>query len=207
MNHSFSHQKPFSPSCEENKAVILAAITPYLETKATVLEVASGTGQHAIYFAEHLPHLSWQTSDLLESHEGIKQWLGEANLSNTLEPIELNVSESAWPDKTYDALFSANSVHIMSQQNVEDFFANIGKVLNDNAVVLIYGPFNYNGAFTSESNANFDVWLKSRNPLSGIKDFEWCNERAEQARLTLIDDIEMPANNRILVWKKCVDRL
>jgi len=207
MNHSFSHHKPFSPSCEENKAVILAAIMPYLEPKATVLEVASGTGQHAIYFAEHLPHLSWQTSDLLESHEGIKQWLGDANLSNTLEPLELNVSESAWPDKTYDALFSANSVHIMSQQNVEDFFANIGKVLNDNAVVLIYGPFNYNGAFTSESNANFDVWLKSRNPLSGIKDFEWCNERAEQARLTLIDDIEMPANNRILVWQKCVDRL
>jgi len=202
MNNLHSQPKPFSQSCEENKAVILEAITPYLQSKTSVLEVASGTGQHAVYFAENLPHLTWQTSDLLESHAGIKQWLSEANLSNTLEPFELNVSESAWPDATYDALFSANSFHIMGEQNVEDFFANVSKVLNDNAVVMIYGPFNYNGSFTSQSNANFDVWLKNRNPLSGIKDFEWCNELAEQAGLKLINDIEMPVNNRILVWQK-----
>ena len=195
-------QKPFSQSSEENKAVILAAITPFLQCKNTVLEVASGTGQHAIYFAEHLPQLTWQTSDLLESHHGIKQWLSEANLVNALEPLKLNVSEPEWPENTYDAVFSANSLHIMSEQNVVDFFANVSRVLNNKAVVLIYGPFNYNGKFTSESNASFDVWLKNRNPLSGIKDFEWCHQRAEKAGLRLVDDIEMPANNRTLVWQK-----
>lgn len=202
MNNINLQHKPFSQSCEDNKVVILETIADYLQSIDSVLEVASGTGQHAVYFAENLPHLTWQTSDLLDSHVGIRQWLHEAGLPNTLEPFELNVSESPWPSKRYGALFSANSFHIMGKQNVIDFFANVSAVLNDNALVLIYGPFNYNGEFTSDSNANFDVWLKNRNPLSGIKDFEWCNQLAEQAGLNLVDDIEMPVNNRVLVWKK-----
>lgn len=202
MTNLFNSPKPFSPSAEENKVVIFETITPFLQSRASVLEVASGTGQHAVYFAKQLPHLIWQTSDLLESHNGIKQWLDAAHLPNTRAPLALDVSQSSWPKATYDALFSANSFHIMSQQNVVDFFAHTSKVLNDNAVVMIYGPFNYRGAFTSESNAKFDVWLKSRNPLSGIKNFENCNRLATQAGFTLIDDIAMPANNRIIIWQK-----
>lgn len=194
--------KPFSQSCEENKQVIFQAIQGFLEARKTVLEIASGTGQHAVFFAEQMPHLSWQTSDLIESHAGIKRWIADSKLDNILPPLYLNVSEDCWPSATYDAVFSANSFHIMGKENVEDFFAHISQVLNPNAVVMIYGPFNYHGRFTSESNARFDEWLKQRNPQSGIKDFEWCNQLAEQAGLFLLDDIEMPQNNRILVWKK-----
>lgn len=196
-----THSKPFSQSCEENKQVILDAIHPLLSDCSSVLEIASGTGQHAIHFAQNLPHLSWQTSDVVECHPGIQQWLAETNLKNVSAPIGLNVSEDPWPSAQYDAVFSANSFHIMSHQNVEDFFANLHQVLNPNAIVAIYGPFNYQGKFTSESNARFNHWLQQRDPNSGIKDFEWCNQLAQQAGLNLLDDIEMPQNNRILVWQ------
>ncbi len=193
--------KPFSQSSEENKQVILQKIQPLLSSKQTVLEIASGTGQHAVYFAQQMPHLIWQTSDLKESHSGIQLWLNEAGLENVLKPLNLDVSESNWPARSYDAIYSANSFHIMSEQNVTDFFARISTVLNQDAIVMIYGPFNYAGQFTSESNANFNAWLKQRDPLSGIKEFEWCNELAEKAGLKLIEDLEMPVNNRILVWQ------
>lgn len=194
--------KPYSQSSEENKEVIYQVIKPIFNQKKHVLEVASGTGQHAVYFAEKMPYLTWQTSDLIESHSGIKQWMKSVNLPNILPPLELNVSEKQWPNTLYDGVFSANSFHIMSKQNVTDFFKNVSTILNKKAVVIIYGPFNYNGEFTSESNANFDIWLKNRSPQSGIKDFEWCNLLAQEAQLSLIEDIEMPMNNRILVWQK-----
>jgi cyclopropane fatty-acyl-phospholipid synthase-like methyltransferase len=193
--------KPFAPSSEENKHVILEAISPFLMPRSTVLEIGSGTGQHAVHFAAEMPHLTWQTSDLMESHNGIQQWIADAELANVLPPLCLNVSEDAWPSESYDAVFTANSFHIMAHKNVEDFFANIASVLNENGIIMIYGPFNYNGQYTSESNARFDVWLKQRNPDSCIKDFEWCNGLAENAGLSLLDDIKMPQNNRILVWQ------
>lgn len=194
--------KPFSSSSEENKSVILQTIQPLLSAKKTVLEIASGTGQHAVHFADNLPHLQWQTSDLVESHLGIQQWLAEAKLENVLPPIALNVSTDSWPQQTYDAVFSANSFHIMNRQNVEDFFKHISSILNPAGLVIIYGPFNYNGTFTSDSNQRFDLWLKGNNPQSGIKDFEWCHQLALNAGLHLIDDFEMPQNNRILCWQK-----
>jgi len=196
------NNKPYSQSSEENKEVIFNVINPLLSQSKRVLEIASGTGQHAVYFAEKMPFLSWQTSDLIESHSGIKQWINSVNLPNILPPLELNVSETQWPNTYYDGIFSANSFHIMSKQNVTDFFKNVSAILNEKAIVIIYGPFNYNGAHTSESNANFDIWLKNRNSQSGIKDFEWCDCLAQEAQLSLIEDIEMPMNNRILVWQK-----
>ena len=194
--------KPFSPSSEENKHVILEKIQQWLIDSKTVLEIASGTGQHAVHFAENMPSLTWQTSDLLESHSGIDLWIKESGLTNILPPLNLNVSEDNWPVVTYDAVYSANSFHIMSKQNVTDFFIHISSVLNPTGLVIIYGPFNYNGQFTSQSNANFDIWLKQRNKNSGIKDFEFCHELALNAGLKLAEDIEMPQNNRILIWIK-----
>lgn len=199
---TYLHQKPFSGSSEENKQVILEAIQPWLANKKSVLEIASGTGQHAIHFATALPHLTWQTSELADNIAGILQWLDEAQLANIQAPLELDVSCHAWSNQTYDAVFSANSFHIMGETHVQDFFKNLPKVLNPKAVVIIYGPFNINERFTSESNAQFDCWLKDRNPDSGIKDKEWCNQLAQTAGLRLMDDIEMPQNNRILVWQK-----
>lgn len=202
LNSTEIQSKPFSQSCEENKEVIFNSIAPFLQDKLSVLEIASGTGQHAIYFAEQMNHLSWQTSDLIESHPGICQWLEEAKIENIVAPFEFNVSEvEHWPERQYDAVFTANSFHIMATQNVVDFFCHLPKILKPKSIVLVYGPFNYNGQFTSESNAHFNDWLKQRNPQSGIKDFEWCNQLAEKAGLTLINDIAMPQNNRILVWQ------
>jgi len=195
-------QKPFSSSSEENKDVILQTIQPLLLNKNSVLEIASGTGQHAVYFAQHLPNLQWQTSDLRESHTGIQQWLADAQLSNVLPPIALDVSKDSWPKQTYDAIFSANSFHIMNSQNVADLFSHIHATINPSGLVIIYGPFNYQGRFTSDSNQRFDLWLKGNNPESGIKDFEWCNQLAENAGFKLVHDFEMPQNNRILCWQK-----
>lgn len=194
--------KPYAPSCDENKKVILEAIKPYLEKKSTVLEIASGTGQHAAYFAQNMSHLKWQTSDLKAAKVGISMWLKEADLPNLLYPIELNVSESEWPQQKFDAIFTANSLHIMSQKNVKDMFFKLTQVLDKNGLLIVYGPFNYGGQYTSQSNAQFDVWLKNQNRLSCIKDFEWCNELAEQAQLHLLKDIEMPCNNRVLIWQR-----
>lgn len=198
---TFLQQKPFSGSAAENKQVILEALQPLLADKHCLLEIASGTGQHAVHFGKALPHLTWQTSELAENLPGILQWLEEAQLPNVLAPLTLNVSDANWPTQTYDAIFSANSFHIMTEIQVNDFFSNLPKVLQTDSLVMIYGPFNINGRFTSESNAQFDCWLKQRNPLSGIKDKDWCDGLAQLAGLQLSEDIIMPQNNRILVWE------
>lgn len=194
--------KPFAESSEQNKQAILAVIQPRFSKLKRVLEIASGTGQHAVYFSQAMPNLNWQPSDLKNALVGIECWVNESGLENLNPPLELDVSSQNWPQQTFDAIFSANSMHIMSRQNVKDFFSNVSRVLDKNGLVTLYGPFNYYGQFTSESNRQFDDWLKSRNPDSGIKEFEWCNELAQSAGFKLIEDHTMPHNNRILVWQK-----
>ena len=194
--------KPFAESCEQNKHVILDVLKHEFSQQNSVLEIGSGTGQHAVFFAKHLSHLNWQCSDRETELSGINAWLEEAALSNLLTPIELDVLTNKWPEQKYDAAFSANAVHIMSWHAVEAMFEGLNGCLQNRAVVCLYGPFNYNGKFTSESNARFDQWLKQRNPLSGIRDIEKLNMLADQCGLTLHNDYEMPANNRILCWKK-----
>ena len=195
-------QKPFSESCVQNQQPILEVLLPLLKEKERLLEIGSGTGQHAAFFAKYMPHLVWQTSDQDIYHEGIKLWLDEANMENTLLPLSLNVSSDQWPVTTFDTIFSANAVHIMSWENVVDYFKHACPILESKGYFILYGPFNYNGEYTSESNARFDQWLKNNDPKSCIKDFEKINELAESGGMKLIDDITMPANNRILVWQK-----
>ncbi len=134
--------KPYAESCDQNREPILEVIQSLLKKKKNVLEVGSGTGQHAVYFAEKMPHLVWQTSDQESYHQGIKLWLDEADLDNTPPPIALNVSTNTWPDNVYDAIFSANAVHIMAWENVVDFFANAPKQLATGGLFILYGPFN-----------------------------------------------------------------
>lgn len=192
--------KPFSQSCAENQQVILDTISSYLQGGVNVLEIGSGTGQHAVYFCSKIPQLIWQTSDQADSLPGINAWIDEANLSNLIRPVELDVG-SYWPEKKYDVVFSANTLHIMNQAQVEQCMLGCAKCLKHQAYLIIYGPFNYNGSYTSSSNENFDGWLKSRDPESGIKHFEWINKLAQGRSLQLVDDIAMPANNRVLIWK------
>jgi len=194
--------KPFSDACEENKQVILDAIAPYFSNASTVLEIGSGTGQHAVFFAEHMPQLDWQTSDVDEYHAGITSWINDADLDNVRSPLPLNVLEDDWPKQHYDAVFSANTTHIMSWQAVHAMFAGIGKVLKQSGVFCLYGPFNEDGHFTAESNARFDNFLRSRDPLSGIRDKSELILLGNQYGLTLINAIQMPVNNQILVWNK-----
>jgi cyclopropane fatty-acyl-phospholipid synthase-like methyltransferase len=193
--------KQYSSSCVQNQAPIFKIIKPLLQDKRTVLEVGSGTGQHAVYFAEKMPHLNWQSSDQMQYLSSINAWIDEANLSNTAPAINLDVTQ-AWPALEFDVIFSANTTHIMSWEMVVDFFQGVGKSLSENGLFILYGPFNYNAQYTSQSNANFDRWLKDRDAQSAIRDFEKLNTLAQQAGLILMNDYAMPANNRILVWLK-----
>ena len=195
--------KLYSESCEQNRAPIQAVLEQVFADRTLVLEIASGTGQHAVYFGQALPHLTWQTSELPENHASIRAWLEEAQLPNVRPPLEINVTAPAWPvTQPVDAIFNANTVHIVSWPAVEKMFGGIGRVLAPGGVLCMYGPFNYDGHFTSESNARFDLWLKNRDPNSGVRDFEAINRLAEAQGLTLWQDIAMPANNRSLVWRR-----
>lgn len=194
--------KPFSESCEQNREPILTVLRTWFADRRHVLEVGSGTGQHAVYFAPELPHLVWQTADVPQHHAGIRAWLEEAALPNVRPPLALDVNNATWLDGRYDAIFSANTLHIMSWPEVMRFFEGVGTVLEPGGVLAVYGPFNYNGTFTSESNARFDAWLKARDPASGVRDFEAVDELARAQGLDLQQDIAMPANNRTLVWKR-----
>lgn len=193
--------KPFAESCEENKQPILEILRQEFAHAHRVLEIGSGTGQHAVYFARALPHLSWQTSDVPENHPGIQTWLNEEGPDNAHPPFPLDVTKNGWPEREYDGVFSANTVHIMSWPEVESMFAGIERILLPGGRFCLYGPFNYDGQYTSESNANFDRWLKTRDPKSGIRDVADLNKLAEKAGLKLVRDYDMPANNRILVWQ------
>ncbi len=193
--------KPFAPSCDRNSGPILGVLRRHFADRRTVLEIGSGTGQHAVAFASELPHLTWQTSDLAESLPGIGLWLEEARLPNLPPPLELDVSRP-WPATRYDAAFSANTLHIMSWSAVQQLFERLAEALADDATLAIYGPFNYGGRFTSRSNADFDAWLKERSPVMGIRDFEAVGALARSAGLQLLEDCAMPANNRTLVWRR-----
>ncbi|MEN8178046.1 MAG: DUF938 domain-containing protein [Pseudomonadota bacterium] len=194
-------EKPFSEACEQNKQPILDVLKRLFADVTQVLEVGSGTGQHAVYFAESLPYLHWQTSDREENHPGIRAWLGEAALSNTGLPISLDVTKE-WPEQTFGGIFSANTTHIMSWPQVEQLFRGVGEALQLGGCFVLYGPFNFGGWYTSDSNRSFDQWLKNRDPLSGIRNFEDLNRLASEQGLVFQEAIEMPVNNRMLVWRR-----
>lgn len=193
--------KPYSASCDRNRDPILAVLREHFADRRDVLEIGSGTGQHAVYFAAALPQLRWQTSDRPQNHEDILAWLDEAALPNTPLPLALDVN-NPWPEQKFDAVFSANTLHIMSWPEVETMFARLPGVLADDARLVIYGPFNYGGEFTSPSNAQFNVTLKTWGAHMAIRDFEAVDALARAAGLRLLEDRAMPANNRCLVWKR-----
>jgi hypothetical protein len=185
--------KPFSEASERNGGPILAVLKRVFKDSKRVLEIGSGTGQHAAYFAAELSHLVWQASDVAEHLAGIRQWV------STPSPLELDVDRE-WPEVEADAVFSANTCHIMSWPQVERMFAGIGKLAPD--VLALYGPFNYNGRHTSESNARFDAMLRARDSASGLRDVEAVDALARSVGLTLMEDNAMPANNWLLVFRK-----
>jgi SAM-dependent methyltransferase len=194
--------KPFSQACENNKEPILQVLRQVFAKTSYVLEIGSGTGQHACYFAKHLMHLIWQPTDKPENISGINVWQEQAQLTNLKPALALDITDEVWPCKALDAVFTANTLHIMSYKEVQIGLDRLSKQLNPKALLCIYGPFNYNGHYTSESNERFEHWLKSQNSLSGIKNIEDIVSLATDQGLSLIHDYDMPANNRLLVLQK-----
>lgn len=191
--------KPFSLACERNREPILAVLSGVLQSHRSLLEIGSGSGQHAVYFGGALPHLRWQTSDLPENHGGIRAWINEAGLTNVLVPVALDMTEPVWPMDVFDAVFTANTCHIMAWREVETMLAGVGALLRPGGVFCIYGPFNYQGAYTSAGNAQFDAALKAGLPHRGIRDIEALLLLAKNNGFRLQADHAMPANNRLLV--------
>jgi SAM-dependent methyltransferase len=192
---------PFSQACENNKAPILEVLKQALAGSSRVLEIGSGTGQHAVYFAPALPHLVWQPSDLPDNHPGILAWQQACPAVNLLPPIVVDLQEASWPG-TFDAVFSANTTHIIGWPLVENLLMLAGRNLPEGGVLALYGPFNYNGSYTSESNRAFDEMLKRRDPSSGIRDVEQVMATAGANGLELAQDHALPANNRLLVFRR-----
>jgi len=196
----------FSEACENNKAPILSVLRNAFANSKHVLEIGSGTGQHAVHFAAGLPHLSWQPSDqpmyLPDLSTRVSRAVTDLTLVNLLAPLTLDIRQPQLTDRRFDAVFTANTLHIMSWPVVQQLFARLPLLSTDNAKLCIYGPFNYNGAFTSSSNAAFDASLKSRAPAMGIRDIEAVLELAAAAGFMLENDHEMPANNRLLQFSR-----
>jgi hypothetical protein len=193
--------KPYAPACDRNRDPILDVLREHFADRRNVLEIGSGTGQHAVHFAGALPHLTWQTSDRARNLAGIRQWLSEASLPNTPAPLVLDVNGS-WPAPRYDAVFTANTLHIMAWEDVVAMFAALPRSIRKDCVLAVYGPFNYGGRATSESNALFDERLKEDDPRQGIRDMEAVDALAVGIGFTLVADVTMPANNRTLVWRR-----
>lgn len=193
--------EPFSQASENNKQAILDVLTDVFAQRRNVLEVGSGTGQHATFFAGKLKHLMWQPSDRKANLAGIMRWCEAYPCESLCQPIELDVTQELWPEG-YDAVFSANTAHIMPWGVAQQMIRKVALSLPISGRFALYGPFNYDQQFTSESNRDFDAYLKSSNPLQGIRHFEEVNALARDVGLSLMDDYAMPANNRLLIWEK-----
>jgi cyclopropane fatty-acyl-phospholipid synthase-like methyltransferase len=194
---------PDAPATARNREPILAVLRVQFAHRQRVLEIGSGSGQHAVHFAAAMPHLKWQTSDLAQNHPGIRAWLAHAARPNVLPPRELDIGRAeTWPISRHDAIFSANTLHIAAWEQVQALFANLPRVLAAKATVVFYGPFNIGGEFTSPSNAAFDASLRAADPRQGIRDLEAVQALAEAAGLAFVADLPMPANNRCVIWEK-----
>lgn len=193
---------PFSEACERNKDPILEILREAFSGLSGVVEIGSGTGQHAVHFTRQLSHLDWQPTDRVENLATLAARVALDGPPNLRSPVELDVSSSNWPFVGADAVFSANTLHIMSWEEVGAFFRGVGRILGQGGLLAVYGPFRYAGRYTSDSNAAFDRGLRQRNPASGIRDFEALSELAADQGLAPLADHAMPANNQLLLWRR-----
>ena len=192
----------FSQAAENNKTPILDVLRDWLRPGASVLEIGSGSGQHAIHFSQALPNVEWLPSDRPEVQSLLQRNTKRYGPSNLLAPITLDLGAPGWPDSRIDAVYSANVLHIVSTDLGETMIKCAAQCLHAGGLFILYGPFRYGGSFTTPSNAEFDDWLRARDPNSGIRDFEWLDELARARDLMLQEDRSMPANNQCLVFQK-----
>ncbi len=194
--------KPISQPCLRNQEPIYQSLKEFFNKPGAVLELACGTGQHAVYLAARLPHLQWQPSDLKPALAGANIWVNEAKLNNVLPPLELDITQDNWGQDTYEYIFSANLVHFVPTESVDKLFTGVSQQLKENGILVLYGPYNQNG-FTSEGNRNLDAWLKQDiHPMAGIKELNQIKKLANKVGLELIENALLPANNHLLIFKK-----
>ena len=194
--------KQFSSACERNADPILHVLRQEFANARHVLEIGSGTGQHAVHMASHLPHLIWQTSDLPAYHPSIHAWIDEMSLDNLRKPLILDMAAPDWPQADFDAIFTANTCHIMSWDKVERMFAGAAEVLPAGSVFCVYGPFNVDGQYTSEGNARFDEALRAQGGQMGLRNLEDVQKLAATCGFKPRADHSMPSNNHLLVWHR-----
>lgn len=196
------NDRPHAAAAVRNRDAILEVLQLELRGSERVLEIGSGTGQHAVHFGAAMPEVVWQTADLEENHAGINSWIAASGLSNVLPPLRLDVSAADIPRSSFDAVFTANTAHIMNRIAVADMFALTGNVLLPGGLFALYGPFRLHGSYTSASNEDFDRMLRSRDPDMGIRDIEWLDELATAGELHRRRTYAMPSNNLLAVWQK-----
>ncbi|MEZ4705172.1 MAG: DUF938 domain-containing protein [Bdellovibrionota bacterium] len=196
-------QKPFSESCERNQQPIFEVLKHYIDSQERLFEIASGTGQHAVFLAKKFPNLTWTCSDVAAKHLGIRMWIKESKLHNIEGPLRFQVGVDSFPHQhRYPLVFTANSFHILPWKKVKTLIKTLGKYLQSQALVFVYGPMNYGGAYSSPSNEAFDRWLKEQHPEQGIRNAEDVDRSFAKAGFALVEDHVMPANNRMLVYRK-----
>jgi cyclopropane fatty-acyl-phospholipid synthase-like methyltransferase len=195
-----SMMKQFSPAVERNKEPIIVQLKILFKQVKQVLEIGSGSGQHAVYFAKKMPHLIWHTSDLISNHQSINAWITESKLKNVTRAFEFDVKKGTKIDFVPDAVFTANTSHIMSYPEVKQMFLLVENFLSEGGLFCLYGPFKYNEKHTSKSNEQFEKFLKNENSQRAIRDV--CLLEKLSTKLKLTKDIDMPANNRLLVFVK-----
>lgn len=195
-------KRNFSPSFERNCEPICGVLVSILTGSGEVLEIGSGTGQHVAQFGQVFPSYHWQATDLQPNLESIDAWILAANLDNLRPAIELDLVSQTWPVNRVDAIVCINTIHIVAWPLVENLFAGVGRHLKPGGVLYIYGPFEYSDRPLEPSNADFNAWLKNRDPESGIRKFSEVNQLAVEAGLVLEGDVAMPANNRSIWWRK-----
>ena len=191
----------FSLAAERNKQPMVDQLSKWLRGHETILEVGSASGQHGLFFSQQMPHIHWQCSDRSDYLPELADNIKTANLSNVPEPIKLDVMNYDWSLCQYNVVFTANTLHIMTAAEVDYFLSQVHLALRPQGKLLVYGPFNYQNDYTSVSNREFDVMLRERNVGSCIKSFEVINEQLGNSQFALIDDISMPANNRMIAWQ------
>lgn len=196
--------KPFAESCMRNQEAITEVLSGYWgEGAPDVLELGSGTGQHAVFVGQVLTNLRWQPSDLEDCLEGIRAWIEDSACENVLSPLRLDVSAATLSlTQNYDGVFSANTLHFVSEENAQAFIRCASLALKPGGKLIVYGPFNDAGRYSSEGNARLDVWLRERDPASGIKDLQWVQSKAGENGMEFLTWHQMPANNLCLVFRR-----
>jgi cyclopropane fatty-acyl-phospholipid synthase-like methyltransferase len=193
-------ERPYAESAARNAAPILEVLEREFSSASRVLEIGSGTGQHAVAFAAAMDHLHWQTSDLDENHAGIRAWIDGSGIENIAPPLSMDVREAGVEQGAYDAVFSANTAHIMGIDAVEKMFSLVGEALRPGGVFCLYGPFRQGGEFNAHSNANFDANLRQRDAVMGIRDIEKLDQLGLAAGLQRVRFYAVPSNNNVAVW-------